>query len=119
MKVSKISLIHKGLYAHVCPLCGNILASASDVDFMPEFSICPCDRNGNKAPVYELFDNNGQTMIRRNKYPRFTARVTMDIKSDLDDVKVIDDNASALELAKAMRKAAEFLIKISKHDKTS
>ena len=47
MKINKVTMIHKGLYAHICPLCGNILASSSEEEMMPEFSICECDKNGN------------------------------------------------------------------------
>lgn len=45
-------MIHRGLYAHVCPLCGNILASSSEEDLMPEFSICDCDKSNHTIPVF-------------------------------------------------------------------
>lgn len=115
MKITKVTMIHRGLYAHVCPLCGNILASCSDPDMMPEFSICPCDRKEEKGPVYELYTENGYTMIRRNKPPRFTGKVTFGQGSDIEDVEFIDP-ASVTEMAKALRKAGEFLIKSSRHD---
>lgn len=115
MKITKIIRLHRGLYAHVCPLCGDILASASDPDMMPEFSICGCDRKDGKDPVYELYTENGYTMIRRNKPPRFTGKVTFGKDSDIEDVEFIDP-ASVTEMAKALRKAGEFLIKSSRHD---
>lgn len=115
MKITKIIRLQRGLYAHVCPLCGYILASASDPDMMPEFSICGCDRKDEKDPVYELYTENGYTMIRRNKPPRFTGKVTFGKDSDIEDVEFIDP-ASVTEMAKALRKAGEFLIKSSRHD---
>lgn len=115
MKITKITMIHRGLYAHICPLCGNILASSSEPDMMPEYSICPCDRKEEKAPAYELFEKNGYTMIRRNKPPRFVGKVTMSKLSDIEEIKWLD-NCTAIEAARALRKAGEFLIKSSRHD---
>ena len=113
MKITKITKLHEGLYAHVCPLCGSIHASSGDPDLMPEFSICDCDRKVDKAPVYELFTEDGCVMIRRNKPPRFTGRVTFGIGSDIECIRWTDP-ASALEMAKALRKAGEFIIKNSR-----
>ena len=82
---------------------------------MPEFSICDCDRVTEKEPSYELYTEDGYTMIRRNKPPRFTGRVTFGLKSDIEDIQWMD-TASALDMAKALRKAGEFLVKSSRHD---
>lgn len=112
MKVTKITRLHQGMYVHICPLCEKILASCCDIDFMPEFSICDCDRIDNKQPVYELYDVDGCKMIRRNSYPRFTAKVSDDAKDLFDYVQWIDNVSNAIEAAKAMNKAAEFLKKI-------
>lgn len=113
MKITKITRLNRGLYAHVCSLCGNILASSSEPDMMPEFSICDCDKNEAKEPAYELFDKDGYVMIRRNKPPRFVGKVTMGELSDIEDVEWLD-NASLMEAARALRKAGEFLIKNTK-----
>lgn len=113
MKITNITEIMPGVWAHVCPLCGAVHASASEPDLMPEFSICDCDRNEDKAPAYELYAEDGYTMIRRNKPPRFTGRVTFGLRSDIEDVKFIDP-ASPLEMAKALRKAGEFILKNSR-----
>jgi len=115
VKITKITKLHRGLYAHVCPLCGAIHASSFDPDMMPEFSICDCDRVTEKEPAYELYTEDGYTMIRRNKPPRFTGRVTFGLKSDIEDIQWMD-TASALDMAKALRKAGEFLVKSSRHD---
>lgn len=110
MKITKITKLSSGLYAHVCPLCGDIYASASETDLMPEFSICDCDRTADKSPTYELYTEDGCVMIRRNKPPRFTGRVTFGLNSDIEDIQFVDP-ASVSEIAKALRKAGEFLIK--------
>ncbi len=114
MKVTRITRIGPGLYAQVCPLCGTILASASEPEFMPEFSICNCDRNGNRKEVYELYTEGSKTMIRRNTFPRFTAEVTMGTLSDIEYTSW-QDTCTAIEAARAMRKAGEFLLKYSRH----
>lgn len=119
MKITKITKLHPGVYAHVCPLCGEIYASASEADFMPEFSICNCDRNGNKLPTYELFEVEEKQMIRRNKPPRFVGEVTMGKLSDIENIQWLDGCTNPLEIASVMRKASEFLIKKSKYGKTS
>ena len=113
MKINRITTLGRGLYAHVCPLCGKILASACEEMLLPEFSICDCDRREDKQPAYELFEQDGYTMIRRNKPPRFVGRVTFGQDSDIELVEVFDE-AGPMEMAAAMRKAGEFLIKSSR-----
>ena len=115
MKVTKISYIGNRLYAHICPLCGAILAAVSEKKMMPEFSICDCDRTNDKKTAYELYTKDGYTMIRRNKPPRFIGKVTFGKFSDIEDIQWMDA-ASAMDMAKALRKAGEFLIKSSNHD---
>ena len=115
MKITKITKLHEGLYAHVCPLCNAVHASSSDPEWMPDFSICRCDSKEKKAPAYELYMEGGCTMIRRNKPPRFTGKVTFGLDSDIEDIEFMDQ-ASALEMAKALRKAGEFLIKNSRRN---
>lgn len=119
MKVNKITKLQAGIYAFVCPLCGSVLASASEPDFMPDFSICNCDINGNEKQTFELFEVDGKTMIRRNKYPRFIGEVTFGQLSDIENIEMIDECSDLSKLAKVMRKAGEFIIKSSKNGKTS
>lgn len=109
MKITKTTRWTPGVYAHVCPLCGEVKASASEPGMMPEYSICACDRNGNKVPAYELYEQDGKTMIRRNKPPRFVGEVTMGAMSDIERVRWIDD-CTVMQAAAAMRKAGEYLM---------
>lgn len=76
MKIKDITMIHKGLYAHICPLCGNILASSSEEEMMPEFSICECDKNGNKLPVYEIYDEGDYIMIILHLLKKYYHRIS-------------------------------------------
>lgn len=99
------------MWVIVCPSCEKILASNSEKDMLPEFMICACDRNGNKVPAFELFDRDGNTWIRRNKYPRFIGRVTMGALSDIEDIEILDNCTDVMKLASSMRKAGEFLRK--------
>lgn len=101
------SLSH--MWLRVCPVCGDILASACELDLMPEFSICRCDCNGNKRPPFELFDRDGKTMIRRNKIPRFIGEVTLGQSSDIENIELIDECSDPMEMARVLRKAGEFL----------
>lgn len=121
MHIINITKLQPGVYAHICPLCGEVYASASELEMMPEFSICECDRNGNKQPTHELFDRDGHVWIRRNKYPRFVGPVPFGQhgqQSDIENVEWLDDCDDSLETAKAMRKAGEFLIKVGKDGTT-
>lgn len=102
------------MWLMVCPICESILADGMELEFMPEFAICDCDKNGNKQPTYEMFDRGGVSWIRRNKYPRFVGRITFSTISDIEDVEWLDICTDAPDAAKAMRKASEFLAKISK-----
>ena len=109
MKVSNIKYDdHSACWMIVCHLCGKVLISKPEKDMLPEFMICSCDANRNKVPAFELFDRDGNTWIRRNKYPRFIGRVTM---GALSDIELLDDCTDTTKLESSMRKAGEFLRK--------
>lgn len=112
MKVTKITT----LYAHVCPLCGRILASSSEINSLPEYSICACDRNTEKIPAYTTYPENGYVMIRRNKYPRFTARVSPGVKSDIENIVWLDE-CTPEKANSSIKKAIIFLKKSQKTTK--
>lgn len=65
-----------------------------------------------KVTPYELLEDSGRVMIRRNKPPRFIGVVTMGVQSDIEEVEWLD-TCTALQAASAMRKAGEFLRKKS------
>ena len=103
MEVRKVTYLGNGIYAHVCPLCGGILASSSEADMMPEFSICNCDA---ERAAYDIIDRNGVRVIRRNIAPRFVGVVN---DGGIDSVEWVDQ-CSALEAARAVNEAAEWLL---------
>lgn len=110
MKISKKNFDERlGVWTIVCPLCKTVLASDPEESELPDYRICTCDRNGNKIQAYELFDRDGETWIRRNKYPRFIGRITMGAMSDIENVELIDDCDDVKKLASVMRKAGLFL----------
>lgn len=102
--------IHDGLYAHICPSCGNIMSSSSEPDLMPEFSMCPCDRNYNKILAYDLYPENGYIMIRRNKFPRFIGVADTGEMPGVSDIRWMDE-CDETDREKAEKKAIEFLRK--------
>lgn len=110
MKITKITKGNNGLYEHVCPKCGSILASACDEGSMPEFSICPCDKNMNKIPAYELYTEDGYVMIRRNKFPRFTGIVIAGQMPSVEHIEWIDECPDN-KAEQAVKKSVEFLRK--------
>lgn len=44
MKITTITELKGRIYAHVCPACGKIIASAAEKDMLPEYSICSCEQ---------------------------------------------------------------------------
>ena len=42
LKVTKKIMINPALWIMECPFCGDILASASEKAYLPEFSTCDC-----------------------------------------------------------------------------
>lgn len=111
MKVTHKQKVGPAMWVIQCPLCARELASASEEMYLPDFMLCNCDKNGNKQPVYELFERDGKTMIRRNKAPRFIGEITFGPVSDIENIEMIDGPVDPIELTKALRKAGEFLIK--------
>lgn len=110
IKVTKVTELVNGSFAHVCPVCGKILSNASERDMMPEFSYCEHEET---QPEYELihdtcFGGGEFTMLRHNTYPRFSADVTESgLLVEADDSWT--DRCDAATAAKAMREAQDWL----------
>lgn len=64
--------------------------------------------------TFEVFESNGKTMIRRNKFPRFIGEITMGQLSDIENVEWIDECPDFMQVAKIMRLCSEFLRKSNK-----
>ena len=84
-------------------MCGGTLASSSEADMMPEFSICGCDA---ERAAYDIIDRNGVRVIRRNLRPRFVGVVN---NGGIESVEWVDQ-CTALEAAKTVNEAAKWLM---------
>lgn len=74
MRITKITELGNHIYAHVCPICGEILASTTEKDMMPEFSFCQCEQKEDewKYVTFKTFGTNKAiTMILHNPAPSF------------------------------------------------
>ena len=60
-------------------------------------------------PKHQIKQDGDRQIIIRNEYPRFTGEITFSALSDITNVKVKDTDATAGELAKAMREAADYI----------
>lgn len=114
MKVTNKKKIGAAMWVLQCHLCGEQRHAASNPEFLPDYFICECDRNGDKQPAYELFEIGDKQMIRRNKSPRFVGEVTFGQLSDIENIKWLDE-CTIDKMTSALRKAGEFLLKSSKH----
>ena len=65
-----------------------------------------------KYTIYTTED--GKQMIRRNEYPQFVGEITFGENSDIENVKVLDDDAGVMDMARAMREAGDFLLSVSR-----
>lgn len=116
MKITNYTEIEKGWYAFVCPLCGRTFFETPKgmMDIMPEFAICDCDRFEEDRTMFRIFERNGKMFIERLKFPRFVGEITFGSESDIENVEMLDECDDVLEIARAMRSAAEFMLKCSR-----
>lgn len=101
------------LWAHKCPLCGQIYASADDPSLLPEFSLCDCD-GGRGAPFRFIRLPDSSEGIECIEFPRFTARITRDGSGRFTGADGLPgsgdlDGLSVLEVARAMRIAGDYI----------
>ncbi len=40
IEIREKQFIHNGMYIMTCPICGKVVASSSEEDFLPEFTTC-------------------------------------------------------------------------------
>lgn len=113
IKIIRPAKVGPRLWAHKCPLCGQIYASADEPDLLPEFSLCDCD-GGRGAPFRFVRLPDGSEGIECTEFPRFTARITRDGSgrfTGADGLPGSEDlcGLSALEVARAMRIACDYI----------
>lgn len=87
MKITRITELRGRIYAHVCPICGEILASNTEKDMMPEFSICSCEYPEWEYVAFRTYGTNKPvTMVLHKTAPRFAYEV--DVNGNLIDNEV-------------------------------
>ena len=64
--------------------------------------------------IFQLYSDGERQMIRRNVPPRFVGEVTFGPLSDIEHVTFLDELPGAMEAARAMREAGEFLLSVSR-----
>ena len=67
---------------------------------------------------FEIYNQDGKQMIRRNEFPRFVGEITFGALSDIENVEIQDEGVGVMEMAAAMREAGEFLLSASKEKKS-
>lgn len=120
IKIIRPAKVGPRLWAHKCPLCGELHASADDPGALPEFSLCNCD-GGRGAPFRFVRLPDGSEGIECTEFPRFTARVTRDgfgRFTGADGLPGSEDlcGLSALEVARAMRIACDYIYATSSRE---
>ena len=64
---------------------------------------------------YRIYTADNKQMIERLIYPKFTAEITFNSEiSDLENIQVDEDFFDAMDIATAMREAADFILENSK-----
>ena len=64
-----------------------------------------------QSDTYRLYTEEEKTMIERLKYPRWVGELTFGQESDIEHIVMKDNCTDAMELARSMRSAAEFITK--------
>ena len=63
---------------------------------------------------FKIYSQGSDKYIESLSFPRFKGKITFGPLSDIEDIDLIDKNASVGDMARAMREAGEFIVKQSK-----
>ena len=63
---------------------------------------------------FKRYSQGSDKYIESLSFPRFKGKITFGPLSDIEDIDLIDKNASVGDMARAMREAGEFIVKQSK-----
>jgi hypothetical protein len=87
-------------------------------DFIKDGAIKYIDIEIDKSPRikndFRIYNDEGVTLIEHLSYPRFIGEITFGEKSDIENVDMIDDDASAVDMATAMRMAEDYMFEHQK-----
>lgn len=100
-------------YAHVCPVCAKILASACEASMMPEFSICDCDGNQDiQQDDYEValcFGMKSTYAVARCVFPRLAAIYDGERLSKIDFIDECTDDEANIALKETTQSVKRLL----------
>ena len=63
---------------------------------------------------FKIYTQGSDQFIESLSFPRFKGKITFGPLSDIEDINLIDKNASVGDVARVMREAGEFIIKNTK-----
>lgn len=63
---------------------------------------------------FKIYTQGSDQFIESLSFPRFKGKITFGPLSDIEDIDLIDKNASVGDMARVMREAGEFIIKNTK-----
>lgn len=63
---------------------------------------------------FKIYTQGSDKFIESLSFPRFKGKITFGALSDIEDIELIDNNASVGDVARVMREAGEFILKNSK-----
>lgn len=63
---------------------------------------------------FKIYSQGSDKFIESLSFPRFKGKITFGALSDIEDIELIDNNASVGDVARVMREAGEFILKNSK-----
>ena len=66
--------------------------------------------------VFKIYQQDEKQFITRLVYPKFTAEITFNSNlSDLEHIEVHEDVLDAMDIARAMREAGDYLLSVNKN----
>lgn len=63
---------------------------------------------------FKIYTEGSDKFIESLSFPRFKGQITFGALSDIEDIELIDKDASVGDVARVMREAGEFIIKNTK-----
>lgn len=66
--------------------------------------------------VFKIYQQDEKQFITRLIYPKFTAEITFNSNlSDLEHIEVHEEKLDAMDIARAMREAGDYLLNVNKN----
>lgn len=66
--------------------------------------------------MFKIYQQDEKQFITRLVYPKFTAEITFNSNlSDLEHIEVHEEKLDAMDIARAMREAGDYLLNVNKN----